>query len=208
MRLIQQEPGTLLIFFVLLACRATATAREADFAPEQCLGGGPDAPVRIEVFSDYECGSCRTLYLDVIQNVLDEYCTRNRVCVVYYEFPLWSRGHGRVAARYSKAAQRLGRKQWRAVMDALYTNQERWTWDGSVDAIVSRALSSEDFSRLNKILEDPSIDTAIHREIALGKRREVRSTPTFFVYIGEKRQRVAGSIPYRVMKGFLDRVFR
>ncbi len=203
-----QRPRTLLILIALFAGSVLTTAREVDFAPEQCLGGRLDVPVRIEVFSDYECGSCRTLYLDVIRNVLDEYCRRNRVCVVYYEFPLWSRGHGRVAARYSKAAQRLGQKQWRAVMNALYTNQERWTWDGSVDATVSRALASEDFSKLKKALEDPSIDTAIHREIAVGKRREVRSTPTFFVYLGEKKQRVAGSIPYRVMKSFLDRVLK
>ncbi len=208
MRLISQKPGTLLILFALLACLAAATARGADFTPEQCLGGKPDAPVRIEVFSDYECGSCRTLYLDVIRNVLDEYCSRNRVCVVYYEFPLWSRGHGRVAARYSKAAQSLGRKQWRAVMDALYASQDQWTWDGSVDATVSRALASEDFSKLKRVLEDPSIDTAIDREIAVGKRREVRSTPTFFIYLGEKKQRVDGSIPYRVMKSFLDRAFK
>ncbi|NWG12565.1 MAG: thioredoxin domain-containing protein, partial [Acidobacteria bacterium] len=176
--------------------------------PEQCLGGKPDAPVRIEVFSDYECNSCRTLYLDVIRKVLDDYSSQNRVCVVYYEFPLWSRGHGRVAARYSKAAQRLGLKQWRAVMDALYANQDRWTWNGSVDAIVSRALTSEDFSRLRKMLEEASIDSAIQREIAVGKRREVRFTPTFYVYLGGKAQRVEGIIPYRVMKRFLDRVFK
>ena len=107
---ILQKPRTLSILIALLARPASTTTREAELTPEQCLGGRPDAPVRVEVFSDYECGSSRTHNLDVIRNVPEEYCSRNRVCVVYDESPPWSRGHGRVAASYSKAAQRSGQK--------------------------------------------------------------------------------------------------
>src|SRR5512136_2075156 len=154
-------------------------AQTPQLAPEQVIGGRLDAPVRIEVFSDYQCPACRVFFLDTIQKVLETYCSQDKVCVIYHEFPLKNHNLARVAARYSKAAQRLGRKQWLAVMGALYTSQAEWTWDGSVEAVISRTLSPQDFAELKKRLEDPSIDTAIDREVALGEKRQVTSTPTF-----------------------------
>jgi protein-disulfide isomerase len=167
---------------VLLAVLVAAPAQTPELTPEQCIGGRLDAPVRIEVFSDFQCPACRGFFLDAIHNL------------------------ARVAARYSKAAQRLGRKQWVAVMGALYTSQAEWSWDGSVEAVVARALSPQEFADLKKRLEDPSVDTAIDREVALGEKREVQSTPTFFLTSGGKEERVVGSVPYAVLKGYIDRL--
>jgi protein-disulfide isomerase len=125
---------------------------------------------------------------------------------VYHEFPLKNHNLSRLAARYSKAAQRLGRKQWVTVMAALYTNQAEWSWDGSVEAVIARALSPQDFAELKKRLEDPSIEAAIDKEVALGEKREVKSTPTFFLSSGGKEERVVGSVPYIVLKGYIDRL--
>ncbi len=191
---------------VVLAVLATAPAQAPQLTAEQTIGGKLDAPVRLEVFSDFQCPACRSFFLDSIQKVLETYCSQNKVCVVYHEFPLKNHNLARLAARYSKAAQRLGRKQWVAVMSALYTSQAEWSWDGSVDAVISRALSPEDFAALKKRLEDPSIDTAIDQEVALGEKREVTSTPTFFLSSGGKEERVVGGVPYVVLKGYIDRL--
>ena len=94
------------------------------------------------------------------------------------------------------------------MIDASYTNQEQRTWDGPVDATVSRAPASEDFSKPKRLLKDPAVNAFIDREIALGEKREARSTPTSLAYLGSEKQRVAGSIPYRVMKRFLGRIFK
>jgi len=193
-------------FCALLAAFVAVPAQAPAVTPEQCVGGKLDAPVRIEVFSDFQCPACRTFYLDVIQKVVETYCSRDKVCVIYHEFPLKNHNLARVAARYSKAAQRLGRKQWVTVMGALYTSQAEWTWDGSVEGVISRALSPQDLAELKKRLEDPSIDAAIDKEVALGEKREVQSTPTFFLSSRGKEERVVGGVPYPVLKGYIDRL--
>jgi protein-disulfide isomerase len=191
---------------VVMTVLVGVPAQTPELTPEQAVGGKLDAPVRIEVFSDFQCPACRGFFLDSIQKVLETYCSQNKVCVVYHEFPLKNHNLSRLAARYSKAAQRLGRKQWVTVMAALYTNQAEWSWDGSVEAVIARALSPQDFAELKKRLEDPSIEAAIDKEVALGEKREVKSTPTFFLSSGGKEERVVGSVPYIVLKGYIDRL--
>ena len=191
---------------VVMTVLVGVPAQTPQLTPEQAVGGKLDAPVRIEVFSDFQCPACRGFFLDSIQKVLETYCSQNKVCVVYHEFPLKNHNLSRLAARYSKAAQRLGRKQWVTVMAALYTNQAEWSWDGSVEAVIARALSPQDFAELKKRLEDPSIEAAIDKEVALGEKREVKSTPTFFLSSGGKEERVVGSVPYIVLKGYIDRL--
>ncbi|NWG14655.1 MAG: thioredoxin domain-containing protein [Acidobacteria bacterium] len=196
------------ILILLFTGSASLPVQAADLTPEQYLGGKLDAPIRIEVFSDFQCPACRTLYLDVMLKVLQDYSSQNKVCLIYHEFPLRNHTLSRVAARYSKAAQRLGTKQWRAVMESLYDKQAVWGWDGSVDAVVFGALDKEDFLKLKQLLDDPSIEAAIEREVTLGEKRNVQSTPTFFVYAAGKEQRIVGSVPYRVLKDFFDRTLR
>jgi protein-disulfide isomerase len=185
-----------------------AYPQSTELKPEQCLGGELDAVIRIEVFSDFECPACRELYLNTIRPVLKEYSSLGKVCVVYHEFPLKGHKYSRQAAQYSKAAQRLGRKQWHAVMDALYENQEKWSQDGTVDDTVFKALGAEEYTRLRKLLLDPSLDAAIDSEVALGEKREVTSTPTFFVYAIGKEQKVVGGLPYSVLKDYFDRIVK
>lgn len=175
---------------------------------EQCLGGGPDAPIKIEVFSDFQCPTCRELYMDTMKLVLRDYCSLDKVCVIYREFPLQNHPYSREAARYSIAAQKLGRLQWMAVLDSLYAEQAVWSQKGTVQATVARALSPEDFQKVLKLIQDPSINGTIERDIALGQRRDVQSTPTFFVTALGKEQKAVGFLPYNVLKQYFDRIVK
>jgi protein-disulfide isomerase len=176
--------------------------------PEKCLGGKFDAPIRLDVFSDFECSHCRGFFLDTIPMILNEYCDRNKVCVVYHEFPLSSNMYSRQAAQYSLASQKLGRAPWRAVMTALYQDQGKWAPTGKMDEVVARVLTPADYSRLKRILLDPSLDSEIESEIALGEKKGVTGTPTVFIrYIG-REQKVFGSLPYPILKDFFDSIVK
>ena len=197
-----------MILLVLFGSALPASIAATDDKCEQCLGGTPESPIRIEVFSDFQCPACRELYLDTMKQVLRDYCSMDKVCVIYHEFPLQMHPYSREAARYSLAAQRLGRLQWQAVVDALYTNQAVWSASGGVQSIVAKSLSPADFQKVLQLIQDPSINGTIERDIALGNKREVKSTPTFFITAIGKEQKVVGGLPYLVLKDFFDRIVK
>ncbi len=197
-----------LVLVLLLGLAVSVPAGAVDDKCEQCLGGTPDSPIKIEVFSDFQCPACRELYLDTMKQVLRDYCSSDKVCVIYHEFPLAMHPYAREAARYSLAAQRLGRLQWQAVVDALYTNQAIWSVNGSVQQVVASALSADDFQKVQKYIMDPSINGTIERDIQLGNKQGVQSTPTFFVTAVGKEQKVVGGVPYLALKQFFDRIVK
>jgi protein-disulfide isomerase len=194
----------LTIFSLLFLALLPLPSRSAGPVSGQILGGSPDAPIRIEVFSDFQCPSCRELYLDVMRRTISEYCSQNKVCLIYHEFPLASHRYSRDAARYAEAVSRLGRSQLLKVYDALFMDQAQWSEDGSLAASISKAISPADFQKLKVIMDDPSINAAIEKEIQLGTQHQIRSTPTFFIYTSRRQERVEGRLTYISLKQFLD----
>jgi protein-disulfide isomerase len=85
------------------------------------LMGGPDSPVRIELFSDFQCPSCRTFYLETVARLISEYAPGKKVCFIFRDFPLVGHPVARVAARYALAARSLGHDQWLKVIEYVYT---------------------------------------------------------------------------------------
>ncbi|MBP1610451.1 MAG: twin-arginine translocation pathway signal [Acidobacteria bacterium] len=192
--------------FAAIALLPLAAAQEIN--TEQILGGRPDSPVRIEVFSDFQCPACKNFYLDTVRQVLREYAAEDKVCVIYHEFPLKMHQFSRLAARYSLAAQRLGQRQWRAVMEALYSNQSQWSLDGSIDAVVAKVLDLEDLKKVRKLVEDATVNDSVNRDVTLGNQKEVNHTPTIFIYDGSKEQKVVGGLEYPLLKEYIDRIVK
>ena len=173
------------------------------------LGGPPQSPVRIEVYSDFECPYCRDFYLTVIRQVLQDYS--NKVCVVYHEFPLSTHRYSQEAARYSEAASRMGQQILLRVLDALYMEQANWSQTGRIDAVISKALPREEFQKLKRIMKDPGVTLEVEKDRQRGLRAGINSTPTIFIYYYGRKQKVdtrEGPIPYPVMKQFLDSVLK
>jgi protein-disulfide isomerase len=178
---------------------------------DRCLGGQPDAPIKMEVFSDFQCPACRQFFFDIVRPVLKDYASRDKVCVLYRTFPLSTlHRYAREAARYSLAAQKLGQQKWQAVVNSIYADQPKWSQDGSLDSAVFKVLSNEDYQLVKKNLRDPALDKIIDEDIALGEKRAVRQTPTFFLYYMGEEQRVDDSLmlPYTILKEFIDQTVK
>lgn len=196
-----------MLCLLLLTASLALPAAAQDNARETsglCVGGNASAPIKIEVFSDFQCPACRTFYLQTMRSVLAEYASANRVCVVYREFPLRNHQYSREAARYAVAARRVGAWQWVQVTDRLYLDQSQWSEDGEVDAVVARALSEKDMKRVRELLEDSGIDAEINRDIALGRQRGVRATPTFFVTSNGRTEKISSVVQYPILRRYLD----
>ncbi len=192
------------IFTLLLLTFYSLRSQPAGQVSGVTLGGSPDAPVKIEVFSDFQCPSCRELYLDVMRRTISEYCSQNKVFLVYHEFPLEAHRFSREAARYAEAVSRLGREQLLKVYDVLFMDQAIWGEDGKVEAAVAKVLSHAELLRVKDILQDPGINAKIDKEIKLGMQNKVTQTPTFFATAKGKMQKVEGRVTYILMKQYID----
>jgi len=185
-----RRPLTVVLFVLCLAAYAPPAGFSAD-ADGLILGGSAESPVKLEVFSDFECPACRYLFFNTIQPVLKNY--KDRVSVIYYEFPLNMHPYARPASRYVSAAARLGdQKKILALFETLFADQDEWAQDGNLDTSVSKALSPEDFKKVKDIMEAEreSIEQGIDRDIKRGTSREITGTPTLFLTYAGKQERV------------------
>ena len=207
--------AVLLLMLCLTACQNEAAqtgdqVRKEAQALGQVLNGSDASPVKIEVFSDLQCPSCRELFIKTLQPVMKDY--EDKVRIIYYEFPLSIHQYSRPAARYVAAAAKLGQRQALLVYEAIFNDQGYWAMDGNLEEPVSRALSTEDFLRVRQTLRDAAssaeIDETIEKEHQLGIRRGINSTPTMFISHNGKEEKVEGSLNYQVMKHFLESVMK
>lgn len=201
----KSKPALFLIAFTLIW---PMSLRPSEDAPGRMLGGSANSPIRIDVFSDFQCSACREFYLSTIRKVLKEYSSEDKVCIVYHEFPLSYHPLAREAARYSEAAWRMGLQKLLPVMESIYVDQAHWAEDGNVEDSVVKALSPEDFAELKEIMEDPSINEAIEKEIQLAIKEKISATPTIIISYPGKQQRVEGLVTYLVMKQFIDSIIK
>jgi protein-disulfide isomerase len=143
-----------------------------------------------------------------MRKVLQEYSSKDKVCVVYYEYPLKTHKYSRIAARYVAAASRMGLPKVLSIMEILFMDQALWSQDGNIAASISKVLAPSDFKKLKTIMQDTSIDAAIEKEVELGTAKKVESTPTMFISQPGKQRKVEGLVTYPVMKQFFDSILK
>jgi protein-disulfide isomerase len=202
---VANEFRSLIIISILFCALTTASAQTAAESKNRCVGGNPSAPIKIEVFSCYQCPPCRDFYLETMRPLLKEFAAANKVCVIYYEFPLEIHDYAREAARFGEAARHLGQDQWQRVSEALYLNLDQWEGDRKkIEPIVSSVLSPDEMTEVKKLIKDPEISKTIDHDLVEGHNRYIRGTPTFFIHFKGKEKRIVGKLSYPVLKDYLE----
>jgi len=197
-------PRVIAIALLLATWIPAGLAQTTPEAGATCVGGNPSSPIKIEVFSDYQCPGCRAFYLGTMRQVLSEYGDAGKVCVVYHEFPLTSiHPHAEQAARYGHAALQLGKRQWSQVTDALIEAQPQWAATGELEQVVASALSKEDMDKVRRLAADPATNAAVRRDMELGQGMGVNSTPTFFITSKGKTEK-GGIVQFPILKRYID----
>ena len=110
--------------------------------------GSPSAPITMEVFTDYECPTCRSFYEQTLRPLINDYVATGKVYVIHHDFPLSVHKYSGQAARWANAAAEVG--QFDGVEAALYDNQSSWETDGSVEKYISAALPPAAFKRVQE----------------------------------------------------------
>lgn len=195
--------------FLLIFCLIAAMPLQpSEDTPGRIIGGSPKSPIRIDVFSDFQCSACRELYLSTIRPVLSEYSSKDQVCIVYHEFPLAQHPYAQEASRYCEAVGRMGLHKTLAVMESIFIDQANWAQDGKLEVAVAKVLTPGDFAKLKQIMKDSSVNAEVQKQIQLGIQKKVQSTPTLFIQYPGKEQKVEGLITYPVMKQFIDSILK
>ena len=194
------KPFTLFAF----ACILLLSSVQSPFAQTSTARAvGPvTAAVRIDLFSDFECPACKALHEQTIKRIKEEYARQGKVRLVHHDFPLPQHKQARRAATLAAAADRIGK--YDVVADALFKQQESWSKGGSVDAAVDSVLTPEERKKVREIANDPAIAAAIERDLQLGQRMQVSSTPTMIVTHNGKPSPVVGVVTYQVFSRYLD----
>jgi protein-disulfide isomerase len=79
-----------------------------DVDPHKAFGS-KSAPVVMEVFSDFQCPACKTLFTTTNRRLMDDYVTSGKVYLIHRDYPLPMHAYSRVAARYARAAAQIGK---------------------------------------------------------------------------------------------------
>lgn len=166
--------------------------------------GSKNAPLVLEVFSDFQCPACKTLYTSTNRQLMDNYVTNGKVYLVHRDFPLPMHAHSRVAAQYARAAAQLGKTE--AVEQALFANQEKWENTGDIDGTVATALSPAEMTKVRALVKGSTLEPLIEKDLALGRIYNVNQTPTTIVHYKDQTYPVVGVQSYAVLHQFLDQL--
>jgi protein-disulfide isomerase len=189
-----------------------AVAKEVD--PVKTYGSR-SAPITMEVYSDFQCPSCRGLYEQTLRPLINDYVAAGKVYLIHRDFPLPMHPYSFEAARWATAAAEIGR--FAEVEAALYDNQPAWSADGNVRKYVAEALSSAEMKRVEMLMVSchgaPAVggcplDGWIEKDVTAGRAIPVQQTPTSFVIYRGQRYPVVGVVTYPILKQFLDSLLR
>src|SRR5687767_7560976 len=179
------------LFSTVLLLAALAVSAPSAQTKTTRAAGPVTAAVRIDLFSDFECPACKMLHEQTIKRIKEEYALKGKIRLVHHDFPLPMHKHARRAAALAAAADRLGK--FDAVADVLFLQQPAWSKSGAVDDAVDSVLTPEERKKIDQIAADPEIAAAIERDVQLGTRSQVKSTPTMIITHNGKPQPVVGA---------------
>jgi protein-disulfide isomerase len=175
----------------------------ADVDTHEALGS-KSAPIIMEVFSDFQCPACKTLFLTTNRQLMDNYVSTGKVYLIHRDYPLPMHAYSRVAAQYSRAAAQIGKLE--PVEEVLFQNQEKWEQNGDVDGTVASVLSAAEMAKVRALVKSASVDTAIGKDKLLGDSYHVNQTPTTIIHSKGQTYPVVGVVSYDVLHQFIDQL--
>jgi protein-disulfide isomerase len=182
---------------------AMPDAGVTDVDPHKAFGS-KNAPIVLEIFSDYQCPACKSLFETTNRQLMDNYVTTGKVYLIHRDFPLAMHAFSRVAARYARAAAELGKIE--LVEKALFDNQEKWEQSGDVDGILAAVLSPADMTKVRALVKGGTLEPLIDKDFAIGQMYRVSQTPTSVFHSKGQTYPYGGAMNYEILHQFLDQL--
>lgn len=166
------------------------------------LDGTVMAPVKLEVFSDFQCPGCKQLHEGALRQLREEFVTKGKVQLLHREFPLPMHKYAKEAAHLACAAEKLGK--YTAVSDALFRDQDLWSTTGRLEETVAKVLSPAELAKLKALAKDPRIAGEVEADRAMGVHHDLKQTPTIVFTHKGKSQPVSGAVSYPILRRYVE----
>jgi len=165
--------------------------------------GVPNAPIVLEVYSDYECPHCKLLYEKTLVPLMAEYVDKGKVYLIHHEFPIFQiHPHAMEAACYACAAHHVGK--YEQACEILFRDQAIWSANGKIDETVCSILSPADAKKVRALAKDPAIAAEVREDMQEGHSVKVETTPTLFLTYRLKQYPIPGAVSYDILRRFID----
>lgn len=174
-----------------------------DIDPHKALGS-KNAPIIMEVFSDFQCPACKTLYTSTNRLIIDNYVNTGKIYLIHRDYPLPMHAYSRIAARYARAAAQIGKVE--SVEQALFQAQEKWEASGDVDGTVAAVLTPAEMAKVRALVKGGTLEPLIDKDYSLGQIYHVNQTPTTILHAKGQTYPVVGVVSYDILHNFLDQL--
>jgi len=168
--------------------------------------GNPSAPIRFDLYSDFQCPHCKMLHETILPMIERDYIATGKAYLVNHEFPLNGHPYSREAADYATAAARIGK--YRVVTDAIFQNQNAWGMTGKVWDFIALVLSPADQKKVQTLAKDSGVLAEVQRDVDGGMALRVNQTPTMFITRGMKQTPWTYWTDYSLFKGYVDNMLK
>lgn len=147
--------------------------------------GNPDAPVKIDVYEDFQCSACATYTFDVEKQVIEELIPSGQVYYVFHQYPFLD---DRSASKQSDQAANasmcaLEQDRFWDYHDMLYANQsgENLTAFSDRRLVAFAEALGLDVNTFETCFEENRYQSEIDIDLTEGGKLGVTGTPSVFV---------------------------
>jgi len=180
---------------------ATTSAKATNFKET----GSPSAPITLELFTDYQCPSCRMFYMDELPLVMSQYVNTGKVRLIHRDFPLPQHQYSKLATRYANAAGQVG--MYDVVAGQIFKTQQEWEQNGNVDGEVAKVVPPGNMQKIRELVKsDTHLDDSVTSDMAIANRDGLNQTPTLVIVRNGKRTKIDGAVPFTILKSYLDQL--
>lgn len=170
--------------------------------------GDPNAPIKIEEFSDFQCPYCARFYSETERQIVEAYVATGKVRFIYRAFGEFIGPESKNAAEAAYCAGDQG-KFWE-MHDIIfanhtgenvgdYTNRRLVAFAGKI------GLNTADFQ---SCLNSNTYSSRVNKDFTDGNAAGVQATPTFvmtYVVNGEtKTELISGALPFSEFQAKFD----
>jgi protein-disulfide isomerase len=184
---------------------ATKLEKVRPVSPTEHIRGNPNAPIKIVVYSDFECPYCR-VYHETILRIFAEYGASGKVAWIHRQYPIDSlhANARRIAVASECVGEVAGNDAFWQFTDAIFatTKSNNTMNESAVKAVV--ATLGIDTAKWNTCMLSGKYDQKIADDVQNGVDSGGQGTPWSVIVSDNGKFPVPGALPYENVKSIVE----